>query len=104
MRPEKVRPSTSRTSTLPRRSLATDTVSRLKKPASRILPEGAAPETASDPRFANLLAPCVPAALVHVKGLVGHLVHRLPVHARLPGRLAQAQLDRHHHLPQPVPI
>src|ERR1700674_1200071 len=98
------RPSTSRTSTLPSRSRATATVSRSKNAASRILPEGAASGTVFDSCFADLPASGLAPALVHVERLVGHLVHGLPVHARLPGCDPHAELDRHRNLFQAVQV
>src|SRR6266851_6300780 len=92
------RPSTSRTSTLPSRSRATVTVLRSKKPASRMSPDGTASGTASDSDFAHPLAAHLSPALVHVKGLVGHLIHRLPVHARPPRGDPDAELHGHRHL------
>src|SRR5580700_5284575 len=98
------RPSTCRTSTLPSRSRATATVSRSKNAASRILPEGGASGTVLNRCFADLPATRLAAALVHIERLVGHLVHRLPVHARLPGRDPDAELNGHRDLLQPVEV
>src|SRR6266851_8431190 len=98
------RPSTSRTSTLPSRSRATVTVLRSKKPASRMSPDGTASGTASDRDFAHPLAASLPPALVHVEGLVGHLVHRLPVHARPPCRNPDAELHWHRHFLRAVQL
>src|SRR5260370_32361349 len=92
------RPSTSRTSTLPSRSRATATGSRSKNAESRTRPEGGASGTVLDRWFADFPASRLPAALLHIERFVRHLVHRLPVHARLPGRDADAELDRHRHL------
>src|SRR5260370_39495137 len=93
------RPSTSRTSTLPSRSRATATVSRSKNAASRPRPQGGgASGTVLNRWFPELPASRLAAALLHVQRLIGHLVHRLPVHARLPGRDADAELDRHRYL------
>src|SRR5216684_3407943 len=97
-RPHMSRPSTSRTSSLPSRSRATATVSRSKNAASRIVPEGAASGTSASAGLAELPASRLAAALVHIQRLVRHLVHGLPVHARLPGRDADAELDRHRNL------
>src|ERR1700694_5801355 len=49
-------------------------------------------------RFTELLASSLPAALVCVKRLVRHLVHRLPIHARPPRGDADAERDGHRHL------
>src|SRR5258708_7209204 len=103
-RPHTWRPPTPLTITSPRRARATETVSRLKNPASRILPEGVASGASSDPCFAKLRATRLPATLVHVQRLVGHLVHRLPVHAGPPGRDPDAELDRHRHLVRGVQV
>src|SRR5258708_16308356 len=93
------RPSTSRTSTLPSRSRATATVSRSKNAASRTRPQGRGGAGPVLNRwFPDFPASRLAAALLHVQRLVGHLVHGLPVHARLPGRDADAELDRHRHL------
>src|SRR5487761_635859 len=103
-RPHSDRPPTSRTTTLPSRSRATTVGSRSKKLASRILPGGRESERTSDSRFTQLLASGLPAALVRVKGFVRHLVHRVPVHARVPGGDAYAEGDRDGHLLRAVDL
>src|SRR5439155_265755 len=84
MRPHRSCPRTPRTSTLPRRSRATSMVSRSKNSWLRTRPDGMAPFWLLAPGIADFLARRVAAALVDVQLLVGLLVHRLPVHARLP--------------------
>src|SRR5260370_8424399 len=98
------RPSTSRTSTLPSRSRATATVSRSKNAASRTRPQGGASGTVLNRWFPDFPASRLAAALLHVQRLVGHLVHSLPVHARLPGPDADAHLASHPHLLRPLPL
>src|SRR6266702_2981436 len=104
MRPQRSWPRTARTSTLPRRSRATSIVSRSKNSWLRTMPDGMAPLRLLAPGIADLLARRVPAALVDVKLLVGLLVHRLPVHARLPRGDADAEIDAHGQLGRAVQI
>src|SRR5579864_4847061 len=101
-RPQSRFPSTSRTSTLPRRSRATATVSRSKKSGPRTRPDGGAP--ASDRGFANLLPAGLSAALVHVQSLVRALVHRLPVHPGPPRRNAHAEFHGNRKLGRAVQV
>src|ERR1700688_1507214 len=54
--------------------------------------------------FADLPASSLAPAAVHVERLVAHLVHRLPIHARLPGRDPDAELDRDGHLFKAVQV
>src|SRR6266700_2510855 len=98
MRPQRSWPRTARTSTLPRRSRATSMVSRSKNSWLRTRPDGIAPLRLLAPGIADLLARRVAAALVDVQLLVGLLVHRLPVHARLPRGDADAEVDAHRQL------
>src|SRR5437773_436953 len=79
-------------------------VSRSKKSWLRSRPDGMAPLTLLAPGIADFLARRVPAALVDVQLLVGLLVHRLPVHARLPRGDADAEVDAHGQLGRAVQI
>src|ERR1700680_4090955 len=92
-------PSVSRTSTLPKRSRPTVTVSRSKNAGPSTTPGGG-----SAPGLTKHFAADLPAPLVHVKGLIGGLIHGLPIHARLPGRDPDAELDRDGHLGRPVQL
>src|SRR6266513_2824287 len=98
MRPHRSCPRTPRTSTLPRRSRATSMVSRSKNSWLRTRPDGITPFRLLAPGIADFLARRVAAALVDVQLLVGLLVHRLPVHARLPRGDADAEVDSHREL------
>src|SRR5712692_266811 len=92
---------------MPSKSRATATVSRPKNSGPSNLPPPPAtasrgpqwnPAAASARRTlrlaADLLSLSVPAPLVNVEGLVGCLVHRLPIHARPPGDHPDAELNR----------
>src|ERR1051326_8418942 len=121
MRPHRSVPCSPRIRTLPRRSRATSTVSRAKNSRPSTIPAGMLPlrwpEPANcaavpigspgfraeepwclAPRIADFLARGVAAPLVDVELFVRLLVHRLPVHARLPRRNADAEVDAHRQL------
>src|SRR2546423_14389574 len=98
MRPHRSCPRTPRTSTLPNRSRATSIVSRAKNSWLRTVPVGIVPLRLLTPGIADFLARRVAAALVDVQLLVRFLVHRLPVHPRLPRGDADAEVDANRQL------
>src|SRR5260221_1117563 len=95
-------PRSLRTRTLPSSSRATVTVSRAKKSAPRTVPDGLRRSSAA--AVADLAARVSPAALVGVELLVRLLVHRLPVHPRLPCGDADAELDAHGQLGRAIEV
>src|SRR5256885_8864902 len=95
-------PRSLRTRTLPSSSRGTVTVSRAKNSEPRTVPDGLRRSSAA--AVADLAARVPPPALVGVKLLVRLLVHRLPVHPRLPRGDADAELDAHGELGRAVEV